>query len=147
MSLPSQLQNCVASGVIVADSILGEACNHLEFLGYKVEQETDCVFVSEPARFSWMLKDFRGGVMFRKSFPASEGGRERPEALLALSNRMNTDAGLLRTYVDAQGDLAIEAWFPNLYERRSFGRFVMALETELRELLSRCRAEVSAVLS
>lgn len=146
MPLPSPLLKCVASNVIVADSVLGEARNHLEFLGYTVEQEGDSVFVSQPGRFCWMLKDFRGGIIFRKVFSTSEAGRQKPEVMLALSNRISADAAFIRTYIDAQGDLAIEAWYPNLYERRSFGHFVMALDTDLRDQLNRCREEVDALL-
>lgn len=62
------------------------------------------------------------------------------------ANRVNADAAFVRTYVDAQGDLAMEAWYPNLYERRSFGHFVMALDTDLHELLNRCREEVQTLL-
>lgn len=146
MPLPSQLLKCVAPGVVIADSVLEEAQNHLEFLGYKIERAEDCVFISQPGRFSWLLKDFRGGVLFRKLFSASEAGRERPEALLAFANRINAEAAFVRAYVDAQGDLAMEAWYPNLYERRSFGHFVMALDTDLHEQLNRCRGEVESLL-
>ncbi len=146
MALPSQLQTCIASSVIVADSVLDEARNHLEFLGYAVELEGDCVFVSQPGRFSWLLKDFRGGAIFRKLFSASEAGRQRLEAMLVFSNRINAAAAFIRTYVDGQGDLAIEGWYPNLYERRSFGHFVMALDTDLHEQLNRCQTEVESLL-
>lgn len=146
MALPSQLQTCVASSVIVADSVLEEARNHLQFLGYAIEREGDCIFVSQPGRFSWLLKDFRGGVLFRKVFSAGAGGRQDRAGLLALSNRINAEAAFVRTYVDAQGDLALECWYPNLYERRSFGHFVMALDTDLHEQLNRCRVEVNALL-
>lgn len=146
MALPARLQACLDLNVIVADSILGEVCNHLEFLGYTVDREGDSIFVSQPGRFSWLLKDCQGGILFHKVFHAADGGREPPEALMALSNRMNAEAVLIRTYVNARGDLAVEAWYPNVYERRSFGQFAMALETDLCHQLKRCRAEAETLL-
>jgi len=147
MSLPSQLLNCIACNVIVADSVLQEARTHLEFLGYTVEVSGDWLLVSQPGCFSWALRDFRGGVLFRKVFPVSEAGRAKREAVLAFANRLNADASFVRAYVNEPGDVAIEAWYPNLYERRSFGMFVTQLDGDLRAQLGRCREEVETLLA
>lgn len=61
MTLPGQLRTCLALNVIVADSILGEVSSHLEFLGYTVERQGNALFVSQPGRFNWLLKDCCGG--------------------------------------------------------------------------------------
>ena len=147
MPLPTQVLNCIACNVIVADSVLGEARTHLEFLGYAIEPAVDGFLISQPACYTWLLRDFRGGMLLRKAFTASDAGRAKPEAMLALANRINLDASFVRAFVDARGDLAIDAWYPNLYERRSFGLFITQLDRDLREQLARCREEVEVLLS
>jgi len=41
----------------------------------------------------------------------------------------------------------LEAWYPSLYERRSFGHFLMALDSEVRGHLRRWPEEVEALLT
>lgn len=146
MPLPVAFQPCVSSRVLAADSMLQEVRDHLECMGYTVAPDGNGLLISQSGRFTWLLTDFRDGILFRKVFRASDAGRARPADLLELANRINAGCAFVRTYRDSEGDLALDAWHPGLYERRSFGLFVNRLDAELRELMGQLRSEVDMLL-
>ena len=147
MTLPSQIQACIEAPVIVAPSILDEAANHFVWLGYEAKKTDDGVDIWQSGRYSWLVRDFRGGLLFRKIFSASEAGQKDAQAMVSFANALNVEASLLRFYVDGKGNLAIESWYPNLYERRSFGRYVGLIDIELRDLCARRKAQTNWLLA
>ena len=147
MALPQAIRSLFTPAPIAAESLIDELKVHLEFLGYDLDPKDAALFITQPGRFSWLLRDFNGGVLYRKIFSASEAGHAQLPDLYRLANAMNAEASLTRCYVDKDGDMVVEAWHANLYERRAFGRFINGLEADLRRQLDCCRADVELLLA
>lgn len=146
MNQQSPLPLCLYSPVVFGSSIIEEVLDHAAYLGYDVQRTERRFEIAQPGRLSWVLFEHRGGVLFCKRYRASEAARHDRQALLALANEVNNEVSLTRLYVTPEGDLAIEGWYPNVYERTSFGRFVGTMDLELREQLERRKAETDRLL-
>ena len=117
--------------VIVADSILDDARNHLEFLGFSVETRGTMLVCRRKGALVWLVRDFNGGLLLSTIFGASDAAREDPVALIAVANQINRQAATVRAYCDGEVDLCFDVWHPNVYEKATFGAFFERLNGEV----------------
>jgi len=97
---------------------------HLGFFGYETETTDEFLRANHPSNLNIAIKEHRGGVLFLSFLGASAYGKENPNELTALANELNVNATVSRSYVDKDGDLALEAWFPGTYEKARFSLFL-----------------------
>ncbi|MDH3223782.1 MAG: hypothetical protein OEO23_08700 [Gemmatimonadota bacterium] len=103
-----------------------EIQTHLEFLGYQVTASDSNLTAVHGAKLDVLIQSYQGGVLMQ-SFVAVEQNREEA---LPTANLLNTGAAVARFYVDADGDLAIEAWMPGEYEKARFAAFLNAWDSD-----------------
>jgi hypothetical protein len=109
------------------NAVLDEVKNHLEFLGYQVEEKTDTDGIygaSHDTHWNFLFSEKLDGIFFRSFVTPKESADE--DELLEFVNDLHTKAVVARFYIDSDGDLAIESWWPNIYEKNAFVNFVNA---------------------
>ncbi len=114
----------------VSEHLQGFA-EHFEFLGYSVfGQQEDAIFLSHPDELNLRVMQFRGGYLLSAYFTAVDPEVTSAEEFLAVVNRMNAVATANRYYVDSDGDLVVEAWFPGEYSRSHVGRIIAEWQSD-----------------
>lgn len=101
-----------------------ELKSHLEFLGYEITISDEVMRATHPTNLNVVLKGFRGGILVQSYLTASDYAKEHPTELMRFANTLNENATVARMYVDKDGDLALEAWFPGQYEKARFSLFL-----------------------
>ncbi len=99
---------------------------HLEFLGYKVSMDSKHIIAKHPEHLNFYLKKYRGGMLFTSYFTSNAAGKSHRQELISVVNDLNRNAAAARYYIDKDGDLAIEGYYPGSYERQRFGIFLDA---------------------
>ena len=107
---------------------------HLEFMGYDTSMDSDGIEAKHTKYLNFFLKTYQGGILFRTFFTASDYGREHRSEWFELINKLNADSTASRYYIDEDGDLILEAYYPGVYEKQRFGVFVDAFNVELEHL-------------
>ncbi|RMG12534.1 MAG: hypothetical protein D6731_13595 [Planctomycetota bacterium] len=99
---------------------------HLELLNYTCTPQGDGVllFQTEGANPNFLFAPQNGGYILRSYWSATEAGKAQRAAFLDLVNQLNAEAVASRYFLDGDGDLVAEAWFPGGYEKKSFGNFL-----------------------
>jgi len=115
--------------------MMDQIVKHLDFLGYETsQQENQVVFARHARHFNLIVKDYAFGVLFTTFFKInSEGLAHRNEVYQAV-NAYNRLARVCRGYLDKDFDLVVEAYFPNYYDKTTFGNFMDTLNEDLRAL-------------
>jgi len=117
-----------------------EIVEHLEFLGYKVTSGEDKIEVSHPVFLNFVLRNYRGGLLISTYFIATEYGKANRSEFVEFANDLNKEAAASRFYIDKDGDLAIEAYYPGEYEKTRFGLFLDAFNLAQGQLSERGEA-------
>jgi S1-C subfamily serine protease len=92
---------------------------------YEVSREEQWLKASHDTYLNLLLKDYKKGVLLQAYFRTSEmdvGERE----IRQLNNRLSLKATTARFYLDGDGDLMCEAWYPGRFDRRRFRSFLDA---------------------
>ena len=146
MTETAWLDSLIRTNVIVADSILEEIRNHMEFLGYQTEVLENELHFHQEGRYRWIVRDFAGGVLFYKTYRGIAFFSEARRGTLYLFHYLYVAARVLHYYVNADNGLVMEAWHPNLYEKRSFGKFFNLIDDDVRTQLEREKGEIQRLL-
>ena len=146
MTETAWLDSLIRTNVVVADSILEEIRNHMEFLGYQTEVLENELHFHQEGRYRWFVRDYAGGVLFYKTYCGIEHVTDAATSLAQMVNRMNVVTRVLHYYVNAENGLVMEAWHPNLYEKRSFGKFFNLIDDDVRTQLEREKGEIQRLL-
>jgi hypothetical protein len=103
---------------------------HLEFLGYKASMDSKHIVAKHPEHLNFYLKKYRGGMLFTSFFTSNAQGKKHRNDLIRIANELNKNAAAARYYIDKDGDLAIEGYYPGDYERQRFGIFLDTYNAE-----------------
>lgn len=95
---------------------------HLEFFGYSVKYEEGILKTEHSSKPIFWVLNIAGGVFFRAVFRLGPGAIADRAALLDFLNQANGIAVVGR-YRTVEDSLAVEAWYPDNYSKKSFGTF------------------------
>lgn len=109
---------------------LDQIINHLQFLGYEITQKNELRIASCPKKMTANIRVFKGGILFTAFNRTESVAKSDVVGFLRFINTLNTNAAVARFYADKDFDLAIEAWYPDFYEKSKFGVFWDAWETD-----------------
>lgn len=79
--------------------------------------------------FSFSYRVVADGALLQVFIKANEDAADQD--LIAYVNSMNQQALLSRYLIDADGDVACEAWYPGPYDKDGFDRFMEAWHHDL----------------
>ncbi len=109
--------------------------NHLGFLGYNSEEKDTYISITHDERTSFTLQGYEGGILLRGFYGGSEYSKSHKEQFLVITNELNVSATVMRAFVDSDGDLGLEAWFPSNYDKARFAIFMEAWQSDTGNLL------------
>jgi hypothetical protein len=112
------------------DATVDKVAAHLEFLGYELERRETSIYASHPTKPNYLLSEFMDGVMHRTFWPANERAQDDRLGYLEFVNRLNHNASVTRYYADRDGDLVVEAWYPESYDRARYARFYDGMNSD-----------------
>jgi hypothetical protein len=105
------------------NELLRQISNHLEFFGYSVVYEEGILKTTHGTKpFFWVFS-LAGGAFFRTVFGLGAGARGDRNALLDFLNQAN-EITVVSKYRTFENWMAIEAWYPDSYSKKSFGTFL-----------------------
>lgn len=106
-------------------TLLEKVGEHLEELDYEIRDKGDGVYeAAHPGRWNFVFVQEVGGLLLR-SYIETVRGADRLD-LLDFMNDIHREAVVARIYIDESGDLAFEAWWPELYDPEGFHTFIRA---------------------
>jgi hypothetical protein len=111
-----------------------DVIKHLEFLGYNASMDSKRIKALHPKHFNIFLKSFKGGILMTTYYGATPYGKSHREELLKEVNTLNRMAIAGRYYLDKEGDLVLEGYYPGAYDRQSFGVFLESFNEEKKSL-------------
>jgi len=101
-----------------------QVTEHLKFLGYEITKDGDRLKAKHPKYFNLAIRKYKGGMLFTTYLGASSNAKRNRPAFLELVNSLNNDATVSRAYLDKDGDLTMEAWYPGSYQKTAFSLFM-----------------------
>jgi hypothetical protein len=112
----------------------GDVIKHLEFLGYEVSSNSNGIQAKHSKNLNISLKKYRGGILATTFFRGSDYGKNNKSSWLAILNKLNMKAAAARYYIDGDGDLVIEGYYPGTYNKAAFSAFLEAYNLERNHL-------------
>jgi len=104
---------------------------HLEFLGYETERrDSGAIKAVHKSHFNLIFKEYGYGVLFTAFFGINAKGKSNKSNAYERVNSFNREARVSRCYLDKDFDLVVEAYFPNLYDKSTFGVFMETLNSD-----------------
>ena len=126
--------------------VMERIVEHLELVGYTVSREREDFYIAKhPHRYNISLLCYRIGFLIRAIFGKKEGARQ--EWAADFVNRLNQKAFVARFYVDEDGDLNVEAFWPYFYDRTTFGTFLDVWERDLDRMVEIYREFIGSRVS
>lgn len=122
------------SAVAAPPEKAGDIMEHLSFLGYKVSMDEKRITADHEEHLYFALKKYRTGMLATAFFGGSDYGKQNMGAFLQRVNELNRSAAVNRYYVDVDGDLAIEAFYPGEYDKQAFSAFMQVVQRAADEL-------------
>lgn len=116
------------AGFLSAQDTLEEMADHLTFLGYEVDFDGEVITADRSDAAEIVIEYYDKGVLFWAYWPA-EMGIDRSEFIESVNN-LNYNASASRYYIDDDGDLVIEMWLPDHYDKKLFADSVSLWEFE-----------------
>ena len=107
-----------------------EIMQHLEFSGYTVTSNTSRLEADHDEYLNILMKDYRNGILTIAYFVTNENGKQNKAEMLELLNALNSQAAGARYYLDSDGDIVIEAYYPGSYDRTRFASFLDVFHLE-----------------
>jgi hypothetical protein len=108
--------------------------DHLEFLGYTIEERDDDLVARHSSNYNVVLKALRGGILLTAFFTSTDAAKTDPAGFHNVINGLNAGAISVRYYADSDTDLVAEAWYPGAYDRERFGLEINEFNSDLRKL-------------
>jgi hypothetical protein len=125
----------------MADERLDSYATHLEFLGYGIEHREKSIAANHPRKPNIQLQYIFGGVLHSTFWGMKSEDQLPRRDLLEYVNDLNANAAICRFYVDKDGDLMIEAWHPERYERTEYGRFLDLWNSDMQDFIADARTK------
>lgn len=109
---------------------LDQITEALEQFGYTIDDHGDEVFeASHQERWNFVYTQDVGGLLLRSSIEAAATASDLE--LYDLINDVHNEAAVIRMYLDDDGDLALEAWWPPAFDPDAFEMFVQAWNRDI----------------
>lgn len=119
---------------------LNQVAAHLKSLGYETAPEGIGLKAKHPKHFDVFVKPFGNGILFTVYLTTKESARKNKGALMEFVNSLNTENTAARAYLNKDGYLVLEAWYPGAYQRSSFTTFADEWITDTTEQILQKRA-------
>lgn len=104
--------------------------NHLEFHGYRIEEEEDLIFCHHQRKHNLILRSVPDrGVLVSTIYHTAENVR-RIE-LLEYINRINGDILFSKAYVDDEDSFIVETFFEGEYDRTNFSLLLENIDFDI----------------
>ena len=94
----------------------------LKDFDYEVEKMDDWVQATHDDYLNIFVKGYKDGILLQAYFTTSDMDVSE-RSIRKLNNKLSLNATASRFYIDSDGDLMCEAWFPGDMGRRSFRNF------------------------
>jgi hypothetical protein len=120
---PQTIAELDLPGVSKSDKMT-KIITHLQFLGYETVPGDRRVQAKHPRHILFVIKEYRGGLLFTVFFRGTEHSRQKREDFLEFANSFNRRANIARAYISEKGNLVFEAWYPGAYQKTTFSRFL-----------------------
>jgi hypothetical protein len=126
----------------MANSAVDQIKVHLEFLGYKIterdvsEDKNPFFFFKHAAKPNLSIRSYRGGVLLTTLYKGNETAQKERQGYLTFINSANAGASVTRCYTDEEANFIIESWYPENYERASFGVFLELWDSDTEKSLN-----------
>lgn len=105
--------------------------SHLEFLGYSVTSASDKSVSLKHEKFpNEKLLVYNGGVLVSSWWSLSEEGKNSGAEISQLLNNLNKKSVVTKYYLDDDGDLDLEAWYPGEYDKARFALFMTKIQQD-----------------
>jgi hypothetical protein len=111
--------------------VLEQMATQLGYMGYNVEIKEDLVLAKHEIKPNFALKAMGGGILLKSGFRANEKTSYSYDEFLELMNELNKKAIIVRFFADEDRDLALEAWFPPVYDPHAFGLFLSGFDRDV----------------
>ncbi len=133
------------------DPILGQIKEHLEFLGFQTEVSADdaprqFVKARHPTRPNMFIGRLKSGVLFSAPYATTDAAKTLRGEVLEFVNEFNVQSAVCRAYIDKDGDIAVEAWFPGVYLRPELSIFLDLLADDIMKGFSASREQTKKLL-
>ena len=110
--------------------LLDKIATRLEDFGYRPEQRGEGVFEAvHQERWNFVFTEDVGGVLLRSSIETQDTASDLQ--LYDLINDIHQEAVVLRMYLDDDHDLALETWWPPVFEPSAFEMFIRAWNRDI----------------
>lgn len=110
--------------------LMHKIATHLEELDYDIRDKGEGVReAAHGARWNFVFVEELDGVLLR-SYIETGPSAQRGE-LLEFVDDVHREAVVARLFVDESGDLAMEAWWPSLYDPEEFHTFIRAWNRDI----------------
>lgn len=100
---------------------------HLKKLDYDVEKGDESLTAEHESELNVSVREYKDGLLIRSYIGTSE---ESERTLRKLCNKLNYKATTARMYIDNDGDLIFEAWYPGNYDKDRFDIFMEAWQND-----------------
>ena len=124
----------VSTGYAKPPENSSDVIKHLEFLGYEVSMNSTRIKAKHSKNLNLLIRKYRGGILATAYFVSSEYGKSNKSSWLHLINKLNRKAAAARYYLDSDGDMLIEGYYPGDYNKKSFSAFLDAFNLERRHI-------------
>lgn len=101
-----------------------EITSHLEFMGYDVSINPERLSAKHSNNPNILLKKFRAGILVSGYYTGTAYGRSHRSQFMAVANTLNSESVAGRFYVDKDGDLVLESYYPGSYNKKAFSAFM-----------------------
>lgn len=117
---------------------------HLKSLGYETAKEGIGLKAKHTKHFDVFVKQFGDGILFTVYLTTKESARKNKCALMEFVNALNNENTAARAYLNKDGYLVLEAWYPSAYQKSSFTVFANEWITDTTEQILQKRATEAA---
>ena len=110
---------------------------HLEFLGYNVIEEGDLMAAVHNDYLNIAVQGLRGGILVTAPVGTTPYAKSHRNEFLDLINDLNAVAVAARYYIDKDGDLAVEGYYPGEYNKATFELFMREFHGAMNQMAER----------
>jgi hypothetical protein len=105
--------------------------NHLEFMGYNIEEEAeDWLFGRHPRKVNLGLKKISNrGVLISTVFGLKENLNR--SNILEFANTLNAELFFMKAYLTQEGSLRLETFFEGEYDRSNFSLLLENIDCDI----------------
>jgi len=109
--------------------------DQLEEMGYDVSMDTKHIIAKHHKELNIFLKKYYSGTLVTAYFTTNRRGKRHQDDLLVLINKLNRVSPAARFYLDGDGDIVIEGYYPGRYRHKSFKIFL--------DTFNHCRTDIA----